>query len=140
MLQINNHDFFVSLQATYSKEACSNVISEVGFGPGPLRRVHHSNVREGTSYLILGNDFSKGIPGMPSMTIDFFDPGSQLTFHWFKHHIMCQDHPSICGQQSPRRKTRTKQMKKQFKDSGGKKTRRRKKDAISKQNEFNRQN
>ena len=123
----------VIFQATYFEELCYNVISEIGFGPGALKRVHDAQVREGIPYLIPGKDYSGGIPGIPSMVIDYDDPGSQLTFHWFKHHIMCRDHPSICNQHSPRRQERREQMEKEFTANSGTKSLRSSYQKISEQ-------
>ncbi|XP_063715370.1 uncharacterized protein LOC134842815 [Symsagittifera roscoffensis] len=115
-----------NIAADFFEGVCKNVVFEVGFGPGALRRHHGENIREGVPYVILGKEFADGIPEVPSITIDYFDPGSQLTFQWFKHHIMCRDHPSICGQHSPRRHARKKEMKQKVNNgrNGSRKARR----------------
>ncbi|XP_075258291.1 uncharacterized protein LOC142350342 isoform X2 [Convolutriloba macropyga] len=76
---------------------CENVILEVGFGPGNLRRSHHMSINEGAPYVLAGrqhDDF--GNPLYDSRAFEYENPGQHLTFHWFKHNIMCKDHPWIC--------------------------------------------
>ena len=76
---------------------CKNMIVEIGFGPGPLHR-NPRTISLGAPYVILGHEYSDyGIPGVESATFDFENPGQNLTFHWFKHNIMCKEHPWICG-------------------------------------------
>ncbi|XP_075264728.1 uncharacterized protein LOC142356825 isoform X2 [Convolutriloba macropyga] len=85
------------LSAMYIPWLCQNILLDVGFGPGPLRRDHHPNIAQGAPYIIAGKEFPDvGIPHIRTKYINFEDPGSELTFHWFKHNIMCEDHPWIC--------------------------------------------
>ena len=92
-------DVFV-FQAFYLEEYCLNLIMDVGFGPGNLRRDHHSEVVEGQPYVIAGSDIGGdiGIQHIHSFVFPFDDPGSMLTFHWFKHNIMCRDNAWICNE------------------------------------------
>jgi len=63
--------------------------AENGFGPGSLRRDNMENTRIGAQYIIPGFEFGDlGVPNIPSFVADYYDPGSVLTFYWFKHHIM----------------------------------------------------
>ncbi|XP_063726948.1 uncharacterized protein LOC134854572 [Symsagittifera roscoffensis] len=93
------------ISAFYIPDICQNAILEVGFGPGKLQRDHFRGAREGASYLIMGQEFGQavGIPDMNSSSFPYEDPGRFLTFHWFKHNIMCRDHLWICEPNSLRR-------------------------------------
>ena len=74
-----------------------NMILDVGFGPGNLRRTHHRSVVEGQPYVIAGRDLGDmGVPGIVSQVFEYHRIKEELTFHWFKHNIMCKDHPRIC--------------------------------------------
>ena len=74
-----------------------NLVVEVGFGPGQLSR-NIMAVVVGAPYVILGQEYADyGIPGIESAIFDYINPGQNLTFHWFKHNIMCKEHPWICG-------------------------------------------
>ncbi|XP_063724193.1 uncharacterized protein LOC134851852 [Symsagittifera roscoffensis] len=88
------------ISSFYVPTMCRNVVMAVGFGPGGLlREMNHDNgVAESAPYLIPGHEFhpSVAIPNIPSISFDYFDPGSQLTFQWFKTHIMCKDQHWIC--------------------------------------------
>ena len=78
---------------------------DVGFGPGELRRDHQSDVVEGTPYVVAGRDLHGiGIPHMLSTVFDYEDPGQNLTFHWFKHNIMCRDNAWICDESKKSKK------------------------------------
>ncbi|XP_063714998.1 uncharacterized protein LOC134842541 [Symsagittifera roscoffensis] len=93
------------IAAYYSPIHCSNIIFSLGFGPGDLKRDPHGDFLRGAAYSIPGlhADSKAGIPGIPSVAFNYHNPGAQLTFQWFKHHIMCQDHPWICGEEPPDR-------------------------------------
>ncbi|XP_075258603.1 uncharacterized protein LOC142350600 [Convolutriloba macropyga] len=86
------------LIAVYIPIVCCNLIVEVGFGPGNLTR-NFNSIDPGAPFVILGSEFDEfGIPGLrESPKFDFYNPGRNLTFHWFKHNIMCLEHPWICG-------------------------------------------
>ena len=58
------------------------------------------NVIEGVPYIILGREYGSkiGVPGIDSLLIEFADPRKDLTFHWFKHNIMCKHNPWICDE------------------------------------------
>ncbi|XP_075265059.1 uncharacterized protein LOC142357303 [Convolutriloba macropyga] len=86
------------IAAYYSSEVCKNIIFQVGFGPGLLERYPHRQVLEGVPYVIPGEDFDStvAIPGLKSVTFDYYHPERTLTFTWFKHNIMCKDNPWIC--------------------------------------------
>ena len=88
----------IFLQAVYIPIVCSNLIVEVGFGPGNLTR-NFDSIEPRAPFMILGSEFKEfGIPGLrESPKFDFDNPGRNLTFHWFKHNIMCLEHPWICG-------------------------------------------
>ncbi|XP_063715453.1 uncharacterized protein LOC134842878 [Symsagittifera roscoffensis] len=85
------------LSAIHLPWLCVNVIMIVGFGPGPLRRDHHPNIVHGAPYIIAGKDYpGTGIPDIDTKVVNFENPGEDLTFHWFKHNVMCRDNPWIC--------------------------------------------
>ena len=70
---------------------------EVGFGSGRLRLNHHISVVPGAPYVLAGRDMGPyGIPHIDSRTFEWANPGKDLTFHWFKHNIMCRDNAWIC--------------------------------------------
>ena len=121
------------------------MILDVGFGPGNLRRDHTVSVKEGYPYVLAGHDFGDiGNSEINSKTFDYENIREELTFHWFKHNIMCLDNPWIC--EDPKNRKKSKQGKKEpKKDKSGKggnkkKNRRRNKDeaSTSKKTEFRR--
>ena len=78
---------------------CSNVIIEVGFGPGNFRRSHQPTVVEGAPYVILGRELEDaGLRHMASAYFNYSTVDQELTFHWFKHNIMCRDNAWICDE------------------------------------------
>ncbi|XP_075239264.1 uncharacterized protein LOC142334824, partial [Convolutriloba macropyga] len=86
------------IAAMYVPSFCQNMILEVGFGPGNFRRSHHPNVREGAPYLLAGMELGQiGIPFIMSVSFDYHNVTEELTFHWFKHNIMCKEKPWICA-------------------------------------------
>ncbi|XP_075259456.1 uncharacterized protein LOC142351212 [Convolutriloba macropyga] len=94
------------IAAVGSLDRCENIIMEVGFGPGNFRRSHHKTVTEGIPYVLAGrqhDDF--GNKFLDSRAFEYENPGRQLTFHWFKHNIMCRDHPWICGSEKTKQKS-----------------------------------
>ena len=101
------------------------MIMDIGFGPGNLRRDHHASVVEGAPYVILGRGFGNlGISEIDSVTFDYWNVTSELTFHWFKHNIMCKGNPWICEFEDHvvhkiEKKKDSIQMKKDKKAAGG---------------------
>ncbi|XP_075258826.1 uncharacterized protein LOC142350756 [Convolutriloba macropyga] len=86
------------VSAVYASKLCMNMLMDIGFGPGQLRRDHHVTVVEGAPYVLVGRGFGDlGLPEIDSVTFDYWNISSQLTFHWFKHEIMCKGSPWICG-------------------------------------------
>ena len=80
----------------YSLECNTNMITKLGFGIGSLKRANQSDVvrfeRPGAPYqLKVGHQWSAQIP--------YDNPDDFLSFHWFKHQVMCQEQPWICGQE-----------------------------------------
>ncbi|XP_075258824.1 uncharacterized protein LOC142350754 [Convolutriloba macropyga] len=120
------------ITAVYLPIVCRNLIIEIGFGPGNLTR-NYNSVRPGLPYLILGGeeygDF--GIPGLRTITFDFENPGQHLTFHWFKHNIMCKDHPWICGHIAESSSNKKDNKKEDSEKKGGNKKNKRKKNSSS---------
>ncbi|XP_075259457.1 uncharacterized protein LOC142351213 [Convolutriloba macropyga] len=112
---------------------CENLILEVGFGPGDLRRSHHNSVVEGAPYVIAGRQHNFddiGIPHIDSRAFDYENPGEHLTFHWFKHNIMCKGQPWICGG-GKKPKIDSKPAKQGGAKKGGKKSRRKNQQTAS---------
>ena len=64
-----NSSIVLFFQSAYSEEACKNIITEEGFGHGPLRRDHGYELMKGVNYLILGqeNPNNLGLPDVPSI-------------------------------------------------------------------------
>merc|ERR1712226_887483 len=116
------------ISSAYSEEACRNIIVEVGFGQGPLRRDHCYGIMEGVDYLILGqeNPNNLGLPDLPSIEFSYENVTDELTFHWFKHHIMCRQHLWICDDESNNKEVPKNQKKNKPSGSGGSKKNRRK--------------
>ena len=55
---------------------CQNLILEVGFGPGKLRRSHHKTVVEGAPYVLAGKELGGiGIIHINSTEFDYENPG-----------------------------------------------------------------
>ncbi|XP_075258955.1 uncharacterized protein LOC142350858 [Convolutriloba macropyga] len=114
------------ITAVHLPLVCKNLIVEVGFGPGNLTR-NLIPVKYGAPYIILGKEFpGYGIPGVNTTLFDWADPGKILTFHWFKHNIMCKEHPWICGRIEQRTSAETSQTSKKSGRKGSKKNRRKK--------------
>ncbi|XP_075264738.1 uncharacterized protein LOC142356847 [Convolutriloba macropyga] len=86
---------FVS--AAYIREFCINMIFEIGFGPGQLVFDSRFELEPKLPFAIAGIEY--GITGLPHIKTRLFHHdklSNQLTFHWFKHKIMCLDNPWIC--------------------------------------------
>ena len=81
---------------------CANMILEVGFGHGKLRRSHHPAVKEGSPYFLLGREYEDlGLRDVDTKSFSYHNITEELTFHWFKHSIMCRDNKWICEEDSP---------------------------------------
>ena len=80
-------------------------------------------------YVIAGQDLGQiGIPFIESKTFDYYNVTTELTFHWFKQNIMCEDNPWICGRDRGDKKGKKFQNGgKQKAGSGSKKNRRKNK-------------
>ncbi|XP_063715250.1 uncharacterized protein LOC134842723 [Symsagittifera roscoffensis] len=88
------------ISATYFAPVCQNIILEIGFGPGNLKRSHHITVKEGEPYLLAGMEMGGlGIAHVESKSFSYSNITQELTFHWFKHNIMCRDNPWICEEE-----------------------------------------
>ncbi|XP_075256203.1 uncharacterized protein LOC142348657 [Convolutriloba macropyga] len=79
------------IRSKFSKRLCVNIISEVGFGSGPLRI--NGGLR-GAVFILNPND--KGIYFFSRRYIV-----DQLTFDWFKLNIMCEEQTWICSMYPP---------------------------------------
>ncbi|XP_075264719.1 uncharacterized protein LOC142356806 isoform X2 [Convolutriloba macropyga] len=124
------------ISATYLPSVCQNVILEVGFGTGNLRRAHHGSVVEGAPYVMAGRELGDvGIRQIDSKIFDYHNITNELTFHWFKHDIMCRDHPWICKDGAG---SSSEKGKKSGKGSGSKKSRRKNKSGKGKEPELRR--
>ena len=126
---------------------CSNIIVEIGFGPGIFRRSHHPNVVEGAPYVILGREVKDlGLPHVDSTIFNYTTVAQELTFHWFKHNIMCRDNAWICDETLPRKKPGASEGKgssggasaNEKKSGGSKKGRRKKQQDDKRKTEFRR--
>ena len=99
------------------------MIIELGFGPGNFRH-NFANVSPGDPFVILGREYSEfGLPYVNTQYFDYDNPGQNLTFHWFKHNIMCKEKPWICSGGSSREASTT-SKKGSKKGKGSKKNRR----------------
>ncbi|XP_063718739.1 uncharacterized protein LOC134845652 [Symsagittifera roscoffensis] len=78
------------LSAYPNPDLCLNIITEVGFGTGPMKPfLGHPNPH----YPLVFPD----MPGVNRVRFPFHRPENLLTFQWFKHNIMCRGQPWICG-------------------------------------------
>merc|ERR1712150_451588 len=103
---------------------CKNVITEVGFGPGNLVK-NLDRTLAGAPYVILGREYNQhGLPHMDSQTFDWDNPAQNLTFHWFKHNIMCKSQPWICEEEGKKTNKDTAKKDKGKEGKSGKKGRR----------------
>ena len=72
----------------------------------------------------------EGIPDMPSIDFSYHNVRNELTFHWFKHNIMCKSHSWICEQdKNDEPSEKNKEQKNKNKTGGGSKKSRRKQNA-----------
>ncbi|XP_075264550.1 uncharacterized protein LOC142356548 [Convolutriloba macropyga] len=110
-----------SISAFYWSKICMNVILGVGFGPGPLMRENILEEIPNAPYIFPGQEFSQsiGIPGIPSAVFGYVNPGVDLTFHWFKVHIMCKDNPWICERNRTHFNRSPSWHKNEFEDENG---------------------
>ncbi|XP_075258814.1 uncharacterized protein LOC142350745 isoform X2 [Convolutriloba macropyga] len=67
------------ISAFYMPHVCQNLILDIGFGPGKLRRDHHNSVVAGAPYVLAGKELGGiGIPKIPSKQFDFENPGDKV--------------------------------------------------------------
>ena len=84
------HYLWLVFQAKYNKRLCVNVIAEIGFGPGALKKKGaHDAV-----YILNPNE--KGIFFFSQDHIQ-----TQLTFDWFKRNIICDEQEWVCLKYPP---------------------------------------
>ena len=81
----------------YDHKCQVNIITELGFGIGALRRANHMrgmiDERRGIPYMLkIGHEWTTRIP--------YENPGDFVTFSWFKTNVVCPDQPWICGNQN----------------------------------------
>ena len=75
-----------------------------------------------------------GIASIDSVLFDYDDPGKELTFHWFKHNIMCKDNAWICEEKKKGKKEKEETKKSRPASSGNKKAQRKKQSENGKRN------
>ena len=77
---------------------CQNIVYELGFGQGMLQTHHYSEIHAGAPFVIPGMEFDErvAIPGLESLSFDYYNPSRDISFQWFKYNIMCRHHPWIC--------------------------------------------
>ena len=85
------------IMSYFSPECSTNIITKIGFGTGRLKRSNESDVlryeESGAPYqLKVGHRWTPKIP--------YYNPDDFLTFHWFKHSVMCKDQSWICEHES----------------------------------------
>ena len=81
------------IMAYYSLECEANIIMKFGFGTGNLKRADHFHgfhmQRSGIPYILkVGHHWTSKVP--------YDNPGSFITFSWFKQNVICADQPWIC--------------------------------------------
>ena len=82
----------------FHRECQVNIISKLGFGPGPLKRFIYmmgpSAPRPGFPYLL-----KIGSEGW-TLDIPYENPEDFVTYEWFKINVICKDQMWICEQNS----------------------------------------
>ena len=92
------------IMAYYSLECEANIIMKIGFGTGKLKRDDQFTgshmQRSGIPYILkAGRHWTPKVP--------YDNPGSFITFSWFKNNVICADQSWICGKsQNIYRRTR----------------------------------
>ncbi|XP_075255361.1 uncharacterized protein LOC142348081 [Convolutriloba macropyga] len=84
------------IKAIFDRHFCANVITMLGFGPGPMKRI---GVIHDAIYLLNPNDSGLAF---------FFHQDKireTVTFDWFKKHIICQENRWICQKWPPANST-----------------------------------
>ncbi|XP_063722773.1 uncharacterized protein LOC134850910 [Symsagittifera roscoffensis] len=79
------------LRAYFDPTVCLNFIVEVGFGTGPMNN----------DIGFLRQQSRLAFPPAPGVHPRLFsseNPENEITFHWFKHNIMCVSQPWICNE------------------------------------------
>ena len=78
----------------YNSKCQVNIITEIGFGMGTLKRANHrrglKDQVQGVPYMLkVGHEWTSRIP--------YENPGDFVSFSWFKMNVICPDQPWICG-------------------------------------------
>ena len=89
--------------------------------------------------ILVGREFGDlGISLIDSKTFGYLNVTKELTFHWFKHNMMCKGNPWICDEENSTSSDNTKNSRNGSKPEkaskklkGGKKSRRKKQSAIN---------
>ncbi|XP_075244006.1 uncharacterized protein LOC142338230 [Convolutriloba macropyga] len=88
LLNFSSNGVSVNLiRGKYYRHLCANVVSSVGFGPGPLKKI----TTHRATFILTPND---------SGILYFFryeDVERFLTFDWFKLNIICAEQEWICA-------------------------------------------
>ncbi|XP_075261351.1 uncharacterized protein LOC142353047 isoform X2 [Convolutriloba macropyga] len=77
------------VKAIFAPEVCLNVISQVGFGSGPLRTAGTFSTEMGFAF-----PFTYGQENIIFSVKDL--QIGELTFSWFKEQFVCQEQPWLC--------------------------------------------
>ncbi|XP_075265056.1 uncharacterized protein LOC142357296, partial [Convolutriloba macropyga] len=95
LMDYSNHSMTLNyIQGRYYGPVCANIITEVGFGPGPIRRAADYEDRE-KPYILISREHNNDEPtNLWSKQFDYDTP--QMTFGWFKEQIMCREKPWLC--------------------------------------------
>ena len=88
-----NNKHVNAIWSFYDPVSNANIITKLGYGEGRLRRFNHLNAvpghRADAPYLLkIGDHWSP--------KIIYENPGSFLTFNWFKFNIICKEQAWIC--------------------------------------------
>ncbi|XP_075257493.1 uncharacterized protein LOC142349660 [Convolutriloba macropyga] len=80
----------VFIKAKWEPTACTNVISQLGFGFGPFSVLTGQSLNESFIFPPLG--VSDEV-----VFFEGFELLDKLTFDWFLHNVICKDQPRFCG-------------------------------------------
>ncbi|XP_075254671.1 uncharacterized protein LOC142346063 [Convolutriloba macropyga] len=76
------------IYAVYEQSICSNVILQIGFGPGSL--IIQGHIRHQTQYIFPFQE------GREPYIISSTELESVISYEWFKFAVICGDQPWVC--------------------------------------------